>query len=39
MELLLMAQEQVAAREAPCALRALERLFFCVGSLVSLQMF
>jgi hypothetical protein len=38
-ELLLMSQEQVAAREASCALRAFEGLLFCVGSLMSLQMF
>lgn len=37
MQLLLVAQEQVAAREASCALGALEGLLFCVGSLVSLQ--
>jgi hypothetical protein len=38
MQLLLMAQQQVASRKATRALRALERLLLCVRALVSLQM-
>jgi len=38
-EFLLVAEQQVAAREAPCALRAFKGLFFGVRALMALEMF
>lgn len=38
MQLLLMTEQQVAARKASCAVRALERLLLCMRALVALQM-
>jgi hypothetical protein len=38
MQLLLVAQKQIPARKASCALWALERLLFCVRSFMALQM-